>query len=56
MVIVLSRGCKVVYANYSKIIVITKGKTKLTFKLRGDSLYYMKVNGSHKDEEEEKGN
>ena len=28
--ILLSKGCKVVYANYSKIIVATKGDVKLT--------------------------
>jgi hypothetical protein len=29
--ILLSRGCTIMYANYSKIVVATKGGVKLTF-------------------------
>ena len=41
--ILLSKGCKIMYANYSKIIVVTKGDIMLTFRRQTDDLYYMKV-------------
>ena len=41
--ILLSKGCKVVYANCSKIIVTTKGDVKVTFRCQADNLYYMRV-------------
>ena len=41
--ILLSRGCTIVYANYSKIVVATKGGVKLTFRQKADDLYYMRV-------------
>ncbi len=41
--ILLAKGYKVVYANYSKIVVATKGNMKLTFRCQADDLYYMKV-------------
>jgi hypothetical protein len=41
--ILLSKGCTVVFANYSKIVVATKGDVKLTFLRKDDDLYYMRV-------------
>ena len=41
--ILLSKGCSVVYANYTKIVVATKGGTALTFRRKADDLYYMRV-------------
>ena len=52
-IIVLTKGCKVVYANYSIVIVVTTGNMKLTFKLKGDGLYHVKINVRHKNNEEE---
>ena len=51
-VIVLMKGCRVVYANHSKIIMVTKSNMKLIFKLESDDLYYVKINGSREDNTE----
>ena len=51
-VTLLMRGCKVMYTDHSKIIMVTKGRMKLTFKLKSDNLYHMKVNGSQEDNAE----
>ena len=52
-IIVLTKGCKVVYANYSKVKVVATGNMKLSFKLKGDGLYHVKIDVRHKDNEEE---
>ena len=41
--ILLSKGCTIEYANYSKIVVATKEDVKLTFLRKDDDLYYMRV-------------
>jgi hypothetical protein len=41
--LLLSKGCTIVYANYTKIVVATKGGVKLTFRRKADDLYYMRV-------------
>ena len=41
--ILLSKGCTIVYVNYSKIVIATKGGVMLTFRRKADDLYYMRV-------------
>ncbi len=41
--VLLAKGCNVVYANYTKIIIATKGGVKLTFRRKADDLYYVRV-------------
>ena len=51
-VIVLTKGCKVVYSDCHKIVMISKGQLKLTFKLKRDNQYHMRVEGNGDDNAE----
>jgi hypothetical protein len=52
-IIVLTKGCKVVYAKYCRIKVVTTGNMKLSFKLKSDGLYHVKIDVKCEDNEEE---
>ena len=39
----VSKGGKIVHANHSKIVVVTREGARLTFRRKDDDLYYMRV-------------
>jgi hypothetical protein len=41
--VLLSKGYKVAYTNYSRIILATKGGVNVTFRCKDDDLYYVRV-------------